>query len=263
MIIGFLGCGNMGGAILAGVIEGEISSNDIIVANRSAEKNTALSEKHHVRTTMDVAELSSCKVVILGIKPQGLKSLKFEPEEGTIIVSLLAGTPIARLREKFPMARIVRTMPNLGQLAGNGMTGLLFDPDSGFESEDFELVENLFSAGGKVLVVDSEEKMDWVCAISGSGSGYFFLFAEYLAKSAVELGFTEKEAELLVRQTLLGAGEVADQFSEVSLAEWKKRVMSPGGTTEQAILTFDKAKLDVIVKRAVGAAVKRAKELSE
>lgn len=263
MKIGFLGCGNMGGAILSGIISGGISPSDILVANRSVDRNKEIEKNYKVRTTEDVSGLSSCNIVILGIKPQGLKTLEFDPEEGTIIVSLLVGTPIERLREKFPMARIVRTMPNLGQFSNQGMTGILFDPDSGFEEEEKEFVEKLFLAGGKTLLLDSEEKIDWIGAISGSGPAYFFLFAEYLSAAAVDLGFTAEESEILVRQTLLGAAHVADEFSNSSFAEWKKKVMSPGGTTEQAIFTFEKAKLDSLMKRAVGAAVKRTQELSK
>ncbi len=262
MIIGFLGCGNMGGAILKSVLEKGTSSHDILVANRSVERNTLLAEKYLVRTTEDVADLASCKVVVLGIKPQGLKALKFQPEEGTIIVSLLAGTSVATLREKFPMARIVRTMPNLGQSVGKGMTGILFDPDSGFEEEDKTFVQDLFLAGGEILELDAEEKIDCIGAISGSGPAYFFLFAEYLEKAAVGLGFTKEEAEKLARQTLLGSGEIVHQFPDISVSEWKKKVMSPGGTTEQAILSFDTAKLDMIVKCAVDAAMKRTKSLA-
>jgi pyrroline-5-carboxylate reductase len=262
MKIGFLGCGNMGTAILDGVVSQGIVSDPILVANRKKSSNDILVEKYGVLATTKVSDLAEYDVVILGIKPQGIDELKFIPSEGTILVSLLAGTSVARLREKFPMARIVRTMPNLGQFAGKGMTGIFFDPDSGFEESEISFIESLFSAGGEVLILDAEEKIDWIGAISGSGPAYFFCFAEYLMQAAIELGFTEPEADLLVRQTLLGAGEVANKFTDTSLAEWKQKVMSPGGTTEQAIFTFEKGKLDTLVQKAVKAAMKRTREMS-
>jgi pyrroline-5-carboxylate reductase len=261
MNVGFLGCGTMGTAILDGIIARGIVSDPILVANREKKKNDILVEKYGVCTTQKVSDLRDRDIVILGIKPQGLTELKFVPKEGAIIISLLAGTSVVRLREKFPMSRIVRTMPNLGQFAGKGMTGMFFDPNSGFEEEEQVFVEALFSAGGKTLLLDSEEKIDWIGAISGSGLAYFFCFAEYLMQAAISLGFTESEADLLVRQTFLGAGEVADQFADTSLVEWKKKVMSPGGTTEQAIAIFEKGKLDSLVQKAVNAAMKRTKEL--
>ena len=261
MKLGFLGCGNMGTAILDGVVSGEIGIDSILVANKEKEKNEILAEKYGIQTTTKVVDLQDCDVIILGIKPQGLESLKFIPKEGSIIVSLLAGTQVSYLREKFPSARIVRTMPNLGQFVGRGMTGIFFDPDSGFEEAEIELVEKLFFAGGKTLQLETEEKIDWIGAISGSGPAYFLAFAEALIASAIDLGFSLEEADILVRQTLLGTGEVVEKFPEDSLAEWKKKVMSPGGTTEQAILSFEKSKLDLIMKDAVDAAMKRTKEM--
>ena len=262
MKIGFLGCGNMGTAILDGVVFQGIVSDPILVANRKKSSNDILVEKYGVLATTKVSDLAEYDVVILGIKPQGLDDLKFVPSEGMILISLLAGTSVARLREKFPMARVVRTMPNLGQFSGKGMTGMFFDPDSGFEEEEISFVEHLFLAGGKTLILDAEEKIDWIGAISGSGPAYFFCFAEYLMQAAIELGFTEEESDLLVRQTLFGAGVVADHFTNTSLAEWKKKVMSPGGTTEQAIFTFEKGKLSSLVQKAVKAAIKRTREMS-
>lgn len=263
MKLGFLGCGNMGTAILDGIVSQGIVSDPILVANRKKSSNDILVEKYGVLATTKVSDLAEYDVVVLGIKPQGIDDLKFIPSEGIILVSLLAGTSVERLREKFPNARIVRTMPNLGQFAGKGMTGIFFDPDSGFEEEEILFVERLFLAGGKTLMLDAEEKIDWIGAISGSGPAYFFCFAEYLMQSAMKLGFTEEESDLLVRQILLGAGEVADQFVDISLADWKKRVMSPGGTTEQAIFTFEKGKLDSLVQKAVGAAMKRTREIGQ
>ncbi len=263
MKLGFLGCGNMGTAILDGMISKEIVSETIWVANKEKKKNEVLAEKYGVQTTEKAAELQECDVVILGIKPQGLEELKFVPKEGAIIISFLAGTPVSRLREKFPSARIVRTMPNLGQLAGKGMTGIFLDPDSGFEEAEIELVTSIFTAGGEVLQLDIEEKIDWIGAISGSGPAYFFAFAEALIAAAINLGFSLEEALLLVRQTLIGSSEVVEKFSETTLSEWKQKVMSPKGTTEQAILSFEKSKLDLIMKHAVGAAMQRTKEMGK
>lgn len=261
MKLGFLGCGNMGTAILDGIVSHGIVSDPILVANRKKSRNDILVEKYGVLATKKVSDLAEYDVVVLGIKPQGLEDLKFVPREGAILISLLVGTSVERLREKFPNARIVRTMPNLGQFVGKGMTGIFFDPNSGFEDHEVKLIESLFSAGGKVLILDTEEKIDWIGAISGSGPAYFFLFAKYLSESAADLGFTAEESDILVRQTFLGAGEVANKFTENSLAEWQKKVMSPGGTTEQAIFSFEKGKLDRLVKKAVGAAMKRTQEM--
>ncbi len=262
MNIGFLGCGTMGGAILAGLVESESFMNPITVVEKNTQRRKELASQYGLVLSGKEKDLISCEIIILAIKPQGLEELLFQPAEGTIIISLLAGIPIHTLREKFPMARIVRTMPNLGQLVGKGMTGMLFDPNSGFEAEEKKMVEKIFRVGGEVILVENEDQIDSICAISGSGPAYFFLFAQCLAQAAEDFGFTPEEAELLARQTFIGAGKIVEEISETSLNEWKQRVMSPGGTTEQAIISFESAKLEMIVQKATKAALKRAKELA-
>ncbi|MBT3349272.1 pyrroline-5-carboxylate reductase [bacterium] len=263
-MLSFLGCGNMGGAILDGIVRGGVFSPEkILVANRESEKNLSLKKKYGIGTTLEVSDLETCEIVILGIKPQGLDALEFSPKKNAIVISLLVGTPVAKLQKKFPDARIVRTMPNLGQFAGRGMTGIFFAPDATFSPDEKSKILEIFSAGGKVLNLDSEEKIDGIGAISGSGPAYFFQFAENLVSAAQKLGFSPEESEILIRQTMLGAGEVAENFSEISLGKWKKRVMSPGGTTEQAIRVFNEFHLEKIVDDAVAAAMKRTRELSK
>lgn len=254
----------MGGAILDGVVSAAVVPlENILVANREPEKNLEIEKKYGVRTTLDATDLANGDIVVLGIKPQGLADLEFEPKKNAIVVSLLVGTPLENLSAKFPTARIVRTMPNLGQFSGVGMTGVFFDPDAEFSVDERELVMQVFAAGGKVLALESEAQIDAIGAISGSGPAYFFQFAEHLVASAQRLGFSLGDSEILARQTLLGAGAVAEGFSENSLGEWKKRVMSPGGTTEQAIRVFNEKDLGKIVDAAVDAAMQRTRELSE
>ncbi|MCF7846689.1 MAG: pyrroline-5-carboxylate reductase [Candidatus Gracilibacteria bacterium] len=263
-MLGFLGCGNMGGAILDAIVQQKLlSPTDILVVNREAKKNEKLTEKYGVRTTLDPTEFGSCACIVLGIKPQGLPELEFTPAQDTIVISILAGTPVSALAKKFPTARIVRAMPNLGQFAGAGMTGIFFDPGAGFSAAERTFVESLFRAGGEVLSLQQEGMIDAVTAISGSGPAYFFQLAESLTVAAEKQGFSPEESELLARQTLLGAGKVADQFTDLSLAQWKQKVMSPGGTTEKAIESFQKNDIEKIVSDAVQAAFDRAQELGQ
>lgn len=264
MKLGFFGCGNMGEAFLKSILSQKVfESQDIIVCNREAEKNNRLAKQYNVKTTLAPSGLQDCDILMVAFKPQNLAEISFVPRKGMVVVSMLAGKTIEKVQEKFMNTKIVRIMPNLGQFVDFGVTGVVFDPTTNFEDVEREIVFLILESGGKVLELETETRLDQLSTISGSGPAYFFLFAEKLVEAAQKYGFSEEEADLLVRQTFLGSAEIAKQNPDNTFALWREKVTSPKGTTEQAIRVFEEADLGKIVEEAAFAALKRTQELSQ
>ena len=264
MKLGFFGCGNMGEAFLGGIIKkGVCSEENILVYDRAAERLQILQEKYAVATTLNSNDLEDCDVLFLGFKPQGLSTIGFTPKAGMIVISMLVGKEIVSIEEKFPQTKIARIMPNVGLFVGKGMTGLFFNPENTFTSEERETVRSLLTAGEKVLELEAEEQIDKLSTISGSGPAYFFRFAEALQQSAEQLGFTPEQSELMVKQTLIGSAQLLQDNPNDSCALWREKVTSPKGTTEQALRIFNENDINALVQEAVDAAKKRSEELSK
>jgi pyrroline-5-carboxylate reductase len=152
-------------------------------------------------------------------------------------------------------------MPNTPALVGEGMTGLYSNSHAG-AAEGKALAERVMSCVGQCVWVEKESDLDVVTAISGSGPAYFFLFIESLTDAAIALGMDSESARKLALQTALGASRLAS-LSEEDAATLRKNVTSPGGTTEQAIQSFETSDIRGIVARATQAAARRSVELSQ
>lgn len=264
MKLGFFGCGNMGEAFLKSIVAKEVFlPRDITVCNREAEKNERLAKVYGVNTTLHAEDLETCDYLILGFKPQNLAEISFTPKQGMVVISMLAGKTIEKIEDRLLNTKIVRIMPNLGQFTGYGVTGVVFHPTMSFAQTEKDIVRDIVESGGKMLLLPNEEKIDQLSTISGSGPAYFFLFAEKLVQAAKKYGFTDTEADILVRQTFLGSAEIAKQNPSDSFADWRKKVTSPKGTTEQAIRIFEEKELGEIVEEAALAALKRTEELAQ
>ncbi|MEI8012522.1 MAG: pyrroline-5-carboxylate reductase, partial [Candidatus Omnitrophota bacterium] len=235
MKIGFIGCGNMGEAILAGIHRQHIC----YACEPRAERQAALKKKYKVLFGMvaDVVKVSDA--VILAVKPQDLPDVLAEmrslPVSRKLVVSIAAGVTTASIEKKLGGAvRVVRVMPNLPAMAGAGMSGLCRGRKA--TAGDVALVKGFFDLVGQTLVVP-ERAMDAVTAVSGSGPAYVFLFVECMMGAARKLGFTEKDARLLVYQILAGSTKMLAQ-SEESPKALREKVTSKGGTTAAAIDVF-------------------------
>lgn len=261
--MGFYGCGNMGEAVLHGVMAPKFGRPaKVVVVGRNMGRLGKLEKQYTISTSNTPSALQDCDVILLGFKPQNLSEIPEFKSRGKIIVSMLAGTPIKKIQKVFPGGRYVRTMPNLGQFVEAGMTGMYFGA-SKFSKDDKKAVQEIFSAGGEVLEVSNEDDLNPLGAISGSGPAYYFYFTEQLIKAAQALGFNEEDSELLARQTLLGAAKILDENPDDTAAEWREKVTSKKGVTEQAILSMEKDKLGAIIQRATKAAEKKSKELGK
>jgi pyrroline-5-carboxylate reductase len=261
--VAFIGCGNMGEAILKRLIDREIiSADDILISTKTLSRQKHLVETFGVHA-ISVDEIAQrADLIVLAIKPQQLEDLsKIKLRSGVVVVSILAGTPVEAIKAKFN-GLVVRAMPNLGFQAGYGLTGLYFDNSVAWKKTQIQNVETLFASGGLTMtIMDEEQKINAVTAISGSGSAYYYWLSETLVKAAQGLGFTETESNILVRQTLLGAAEVLKTRDE-NLKELRNQVTSKGGTTEAAISVLKNSDAETVIQESVKAALKRAEDLS-
>ena len=266
--ITFIGGGNMARAIYRGLVESGFPAENIGVVDPSEAAQSAARASGLIRIAESATDADlSADLIVLAVKPQitgiALSPLAHRVSSTATVLSIIAGINSASLANLLGLPNddaVVRSMPNTPALVGEGMTGLFSNSDQ--RAHGRILAERVMSAVGQCVWVGNESDLDLVTAISGSGPAYFFLFMESLADAAVELGMSPQTAHQLSVQTALGAAKLA-QTSDDGLAKLRENVTSPGGTTEQAIESFEASELRAIVMSATRAAKKRSIELSE
>ncbi len=263
--IGFIGAGNMASALVGGLLARGFNPKHLALSDPSP----AALEPHKARgvftSTDNSAILARSEVLVLAVKPQVMRSV-LEPlahhaqEKQPLVISIAAGIPadsIARwLGGPLP---IVRAMPNTPALVQAGATGLYANVE--VSAHQRHEAENILAAVGLTLWVEEEGLIDAVTAVSGSGPAYFFYVMEAMIAAGRELGLDDKTARALTLQTALGAAQMAIT-ADVEPAELRRRVTSPGGTTAEAIATFEAAGLQAIFARALKAANDRGATLA-
>lgn len=260
--VGFIGGGNMAEAIIRAAISAEIlPPAQIFVFDPNAAR-CAMFEKLGAAIAKSNHEVvSRAQQVVLAIKPQKFEALTADlcdlDADQQIVISIMAGVSSQRIEQVAgkPL-RIVRVMPNTPILVGAGMSAAALCGCA--KPGDDELTMRLFGAGGEVIRT-SEEALHAVTAVSGSGPAYVFYLAEAMQRAADDLGLGE-HADLLVRRTILGAATLLSRSSD-SAVELRRKVSSPGGTTEAAIAHMNQQQLADIIKQAMHAAEKRSREL--
>jgi pyrroline-5-carboxylate reductase len=271
--IAIIGGGKMGEAILAGLIASNKNpaaafvANSFIVANPGLARREYLEAKYGVKCVASALEIEDASLVILSIKPQVMPSVLEEIREhteswnaplGPLYVSIAAGiTSLSLTKMLNPGARVVRTMPNVPLMVGEGMTAVV--ANGGASSDDVFFVSDLFACLGRACVVD-EACMDAVCAISGSGPAYVAYMVEALRDAGVEQGLDENLAQELALQTVFGTAKLLSTSAE-SPQQIRQSVCSPGGTTLAAIDAMDAIGFKELFSAGVAAATKRSKEL--
>ena len=264
--IAFIGGGNMATSIIGGLIrQGDTKASLIHVADPNADQRQALQKDFGVQVHEDNQEaIAKADVVIMAVKPQVMKTV-LEPLQATLskrqplLISIAAGINVASLQNWSGCKAVVRCMPNTPALLSLGATGLFGSKEVSIDQRN--MADALLRAVGLTVWVKTEAEIDAVTAVSGSGPAYFFLLMEAMIEAGQQLGLSEQTATKLTLQTALGAGQMALN-SDVGPAELRRRVTSPGGTTEQAIGRFEDAGLRQIVATALKAASDRAAELS-
>ncbi|MEN9953445.1 MAG: hypothetical protein RL028_47 [Actinomycetota bacterium] len=267
--IAFIGTGSMGSAVLDGLLAAGHPKPLISATTRTESKAKALRDRGISalagETSPDANALMAgdADVIVLGVKPYQifdvLTELKGEIGKNVVVISMAAGIKLATMAAVLDEnPNLIRTMPNTPALVGKGVTGLASAATASQEAID--AAKALFEAVGSVVVIP-EEKIDALSAVSGSGPAWVYYIIEQWEKVAISEGFSEEDAKLMVRQTLAGSVELLENSGEEP-SELRRKVTSPGGTTERIIATLDEADLQGIFSRSLNAAVARAREIA-
>jgi len=262
--LGFLGAGNMAEAVARGLLKsGRLAAGQMLAADPDARRRDLFQQDLGIPAVAENRPVvEHAPIILVAVKPQifdkavaPLGSL-FGP--GKLILSICAGISTGHIEEVADTGtRVVRAMPNTPMLVGRGMVALCAGRHA--TAEDLAVAERLLGAAAEVVRV-TENLMDAVTAISGSGPAYFFYLADLLAEAGVELGLAPDEAQRLARVTFEGAAKLLAESGE-DPAALRRKVTSPGGTTEAALKTFDALGLKQTVAAAVRAARDRGREL--
>ena len=268
MKIGFVGGGNMAQALMGGIAARHPDAAFVVVERHAPTRET-VSRAFRGTALHDVpsADLASCDAVILAIKPQDFREAATESArwlDGPLVVSIAAGIRTREIAHWLGHATaprpIVRAMPNMPALIGEGITALYAMP--GVDAARRDLADDLMSAVGQTLWVADEATLDSVTAVSGSGPAYVFSFIEALEQGGTELGLSAEDARRLAIATFVGASRLASA-SEEPIAVLRERVTSKGGTTHAALMHMADSGCHQAIVRAIRAAAKRSAELGD
>lgn len=264
--IAFIGAGNMGAALIRGIVtDGLYPPSVIMAADPDKNRREKLELELGISSTGDnSAAVSGADIICLAIKPQifakVLNALTNDITENHLLISIMAGISTRKIEDILgKKVRVVRVMPNTPALVNAGMAGVSSGRYAGLN--DLKDTVKIMSVVGEVLEVE-ESLIDAITAISGSGPAYLFYFVEALTRAGEKLGLSSEQAELLARKTMIGSARLLKE-SGLSPMELRKMVTSPGGTTEAALKTFHRLDFENIVKKAARAARDRAKELGD
>ncbi len=264
--IGFVGAGNMAGALIKGLLlSGTVTPPQILASDVRDERLAELSAEHGIATTKDNAKLAAwADVIVLAVKPQVIDkviaSVTGSIRPGTLVISIAAGVPIESLEARLPNdARVIRTMPNTAAIALAGATAIA--PGTHASEDDLAVARRLFEATGRVVVLD-ETLLDAVTGLSGSGPAYVMLIIEALADGGVKVGLHRETALLLAAQTVYGSAKLLLDTGEHP-GRLKDMVTSPGGTAIAGLHTLEAGGLRTTLINAVENATRRSIELGE
>lgn len=259
----FIGGGNMAQALIGGLLARGLPATRITVADPVEQIRSLLQEKDIHVTEDNVAAIHDADVVVLAVKPQVLAKV-LQPLKGLfagkLLISIVAGAQIATIAELVESDQVVRVMLNTPALVQTGAHGLYASP--AVQQMDRDLASQILASTGLTLWVNTEEQIDAVTAVSGSGPAYFFYMMESMIQAGKNLGLDEKVATALTLQTALGAAQMAITSSS-SPSELRKNVTSPNGTTQAALEMFDRAQISQNIQAALAAAKKRSQELAQ
>lgn len=264
MTICFIGGGNMATALITGLLQSPDLGGDLRVSDPSAEVRERLATLGVNTFEASPAAVAGADAVILAVKPQVMprvfEDLAGKLAPGTLVVSVAAGITLRAIRDALGAhLAVIRSMPNTPALLGAGITGLY--AHEACTPQHRELAEDIMAAVGETVWVAEETLIDVVTAISGSGPAYFYRMVEALRAAGESLGLPADTAAELARQTAYGAGVMALQGG-ADVAELRRRVTSPGGTTQAALEALSEGGFDALIAAAAEAAVRRGRELA-
>ncbi|MGM0425868.1 MAG: pyrroline-5-carboxylate reductase [Thermodesulfobacteriota bacterium] len=264
--LGFIGAGNMATALIKGLLEnGRYGPKDLLASDSSDTALSKISADFGVSGYASNSELvGESGVVVLSVKPQiirdVLEKVKGRLRADHLLISIAAGIPLSMIGDIIPQdIPLIRVMPNTPALVQQGISALAAGPSA--SPAHMHTAKGIFAAVGETVEV-SEEMMDAVTAVSGSGPGYVFYLMEGMVDAAVATGLDPQTAIRLVIQTFLGAAHLA-KTSEDSLSRLREKVTSPGGTTAAGLDMFEKLGMKRAIQKGVDAAYRRSMELGK
>jgi pyrroline-5-carboxylate reductase len=260
----FIGGGNMATSLIGGLLARNFTAAQITACDINKEPLAKLSEQFSINTSTDnLSKVAEADIVMLAVKPQVMQIAceqlaSTKNKAGQLFISIAAGVREADINRWLGGGRaVVRCMPNTPSLMQLGATGLFANTQVSEAQKN--TAQSILDAVGITVWVEQEILLDAVTAVSGSGPAYFFYFIELLQAAGEKLGLDADTALALARQTALGAASMAQQDDVVEL---RARVTSKKGTTEQAILSFQKNGLNTLIEDATQAAYDRSGELA-
>lgn len=267
--ITFIGAGNMAGSIINGLVKGGYPAELICASAPSLTNTQKLVTALSITSSQDNKQSAQwADVIVLGVKPQMMADVcQALVDDGVdlsnkLIISIAAGVSVSRFQSILGKeTAVIRTMPNTPSLLQKGMTGLFASKQA--TEQDKHFAGELMSAVGEIVWVEQESQINAVIAAAGSAPAYFFLFMESMQKKAIEMGFSEDDARLLVQQSAIGSAEMVKQNQHLDLTTLRNNVISKGGTTAEAVRTFNEQGLPEIVAKAMQAASDRGEEMEK
>ena len=263
----FIGCGNMGEALVSGlVLSGSALAANIVCTDVREERLEELRGRYGVRTsTRNLEAVAAAEIVIYAVKPQlmaeVLKETADQLDMSKLVISIAAGVPLRAIESLLHKElRLIRVMPNIAASVKESATALSAGKHA--KKEDVELAMEIFNSVGRAVFLRENYLMDAITGLSGSGPAYIFIIVDALADAGVKMGLSRKDAQFLAAQTVLGAAKMLMETREHP-GQLKDRVTSPGGTAIAGIHTLEKGGLRTTLINAVEAATQRSKELGE
>lgn len=263
--ISFIGGGNMAQALISGLLAKGILPEYITVSDPNPDNREQLQAKgiNTIDSAKNPLDALMADVVVLAVKPQIMSTVVADFSQvldKQLIISVAAGLSTDSLIKMLNgYQNIVRAMPNTPAMVQAGATGL-YAADS-IDEQEKQLTTELMGASGLVIWVDDEEQLHAVTAVSGSAPAYFFYFIESVIQGGIDLGLSQEQASALAMQTALGAAKMSIS-SDDTPEQLRRKVMSPGGTTEAAVHSLQADKVNELIGKAMQACVKRSREMS-
>ena len=273
--IAFIGAGNMAEAIARGLLRTALyQPTDLCASDPSPDRQRLFQDDLGINCVKENSKtvVAGADIVLLAVKPfvmgDALEQIAGALRPGALLISIAAGISTGFIEKTLAGAgggaggagaRVVRAMPNTPMLVGKGITALC----RGERATEHDLIaaERIFTSGGKTVRV-TEDLMDAVTAVSGSGPAYAFFLTEALAQAGVAAGLTELQAGQLARQTVIGAAALMEQSKDTP-AELRRKVTTPNGTTQAAVETLQAGGFVELMTKAIAAAARRSKELGK
>lgn len=265
--IAIIGTGNMGDALVRGLIGSESSKpKNIICADVRENKLDDIKSKYKVRTTgSNLKAVGEADIIIYAVKPQILATVLIETapklDISKLVISIAAGVPLAAMETCVQKdLRLIRVMPNIAASVKEAASAIAAGDHA--TREDIDLAMEIFSSIGKCIFLKENYLMDAVTGLSGSGPAYIFLIVDALADAGVKMGLSRQDSLFLAAQTVLGAAKLLMETQEHP-GQLKDRVTSPGGTAIAGLATLESGGLRTTLINAVEAATHRSKELGD